>query len=133
MQNHYNLVYREEEREMFPTLKACLLPIARPCYSVFPPYSTSVSVRFRGPPSPEDSSPDHLTRMQLQHGQRQTRSYQSTICHLEELESSPSRSVPPFTYSLLSISISSNAAVIQIGRPRMAINRQRVTRKSSRD
>ena len=21
MQNHYNLVYREEEREMFPTLK----------------------------------------------------------------------------------------------------------------
>lgn len=27
MQNHYNLVYREEEREMFPTLKVsmCLL------------------------------------------------------------------------------------------------------------
>ena len=24
MQNHYNLVYREEEREMFPTLKVCL-------------------------------------------------------------------------------------------------------------
>ena len=23
MQNHYNLVYREEEREMFPTLKVC--------------------------------------------------------------------------------------------------------------
>ena len=22
MQNHYNLLYREEEREMFPTLKA---------------------------------------------------------------------------------------------------------------
>ncbi len=24
MQNHYNLIYREEEREMFPTLKVCL-------------------------------------------------------------------------------------------------------------
>jgi len=24
MQNHYSLVYREEEREMFPTLKVCL-------------------------------------------------------------------------------------------------------------
>ena len=27
MQNHYSLAYREEEREMFPTLKVC--PIAR--------------------------------------------------------------------------------------------------------
>ena len=25
MQNHYNLMYREEEREMMPTLKVCLL------------------------------------------------------------------------------------------------------------
>lgn len=24
MQNHYNLIYREEEREMFPTLKVRL-------------------------------------------------------------------------------------------------------------
>ena len=24
MQNHYNPVYREEEREMFPTLKVCI-------------------------------------------------------------------------------------------------------------
>ena len=24
MQNHYNLIYREEEREMFPTLKVIL-------------------------------------------------------------------------------------------------------------
>ena len=24
MQNHYSLVYREEEREMFPTLKVCI-------------------------------------------------------------------------------------------------------------
>ncbi len=23
MQNHYSLIYREEEREMFPTLKVC--------------------------------------------------------------------------------------------------------------
>jgi len=23
MQNHYNLIYREEEREMFPTLDVC--------------------------------------------------------------------------------------------------------------
>ena len=29
MQNHYNLVYREEEREMFPTLKvrSCLTEV----------------------------------------------------------------------------------------------------------
>ena len=26
MQNHYSLLYREEEREMFPTLKVCLRP-----------------------------------------------------------------------------------------------------------
>ena len=25
MQNHYNLIYREEEREMFPTLNVCVL------------------------------------------------------------------------------------------------------------
>ena len=24
MQNHYNLIYREEEREMFPTLKVTI-------------------------------------------------------------------------------------------------------------
>jgi hypothetical protein len=24
MQNHYNMLYREEEREMFPTLKVCM-------------------------------------------------------------------------------------------------------------
>ena len=23
MQNHYSMIYREEEREMFPTLKIC--------------------------------------------------------------------------------------------------------------
>ena len=23
MQNHYSMIYREEEREMFPTLKVC--------------------------------------------------------------------------------------------------------------
>ncbi|EEB87943.1 hypothetical protein MPER_14490, partial [Moniliophthora perniciosa FA553] len=27
MQNHYNLAYREEEREMFPTLKASILTL----------------------------------------------------------------------------------------------------------
>ena len=27
MQNHYNLIYREEEREMFPTLKVLPLPV----------------------------------------------------------------------------------------------------------
>lgn len=27
MQNHYNLIYREEEREMFPTLKVFVTPI----------------------------------------------------------------------------------------------------------
>ena len=29
MQNHYSLIYREEEREMFPTLKVCP-PALRP-------------------------------------------------------------------------------------------------------
>ena len=28
MQNHYNLIYREEEREMFPTLKVSFRTIA---------------------------------------------------------------------------------------------------------
>jgi aryl-alcohol dehydrogenase-like predicted oxidoreductase len=28
MQNHYNLLYREEEREMMPTLKVCAVPRA---------------------------------------------------------------------------------------------------------
>ena len=27
MQNHYSLLYREEEREMFPTLKVSIEPI----------------------------------------------------------------------------------------------------------
>lgn len=32
MQNHYSLVYREEEREMFPTLKVCSpLALCRSC------------------------------------------------------------------------------------------------------
>jgi aryl-alcohol dehydrogenase-like predicted oxidoreductase len=32
MQNHYNLLYREEEREMMPTLNVCMLmcPSASP-------------------------------------------------------------------------------------------------------
>ena len=33
MQNHYNLAYREEEREMFPTLKVCLLRLFFGCQS----------------------------------------------------------------------------------------------------
>jgi aryl-alcohol dehydrogenase-like predicted oxidoreductase len=32
MQNHHSLIYREEEREMFPTLKVC-------DYSVGPSYA----------------------------------------------------------------------------------------------
>lgn len=28
MQNHYNLIYREEEREMFPTLKVLMFQMA---------------------------------------------------------------------------------------------------------
>ena len=28
MQNHYSMIYREEEREMFPTLKARPSPVA---------------------------------------------------------------------------------------------------------
>jgi aryl-alcohol dehydrogenase-like predicted oxidoreductase len=39
MQNHYNLVYREEEREMFPTLKVILYIVSHSssfsCHSVF--------------------------------------------------------------------------------------------------
>ena len=29
MQNHYNLLYREEEREMFPTLKASHITLSQ--------------------------------------------------------------------------------------------------------
>ena len=32
MQNHYSLIYREEEREMFPTLKVTHAPV-RSCKS----------------------------------------------------------------------------------------------------
>lgn len=28
MQNHYNLIYREEEREMMPTLKVLIRPVS---------------------------------------------------------------------------------------------------------
>ena len=31
MQNHYSLLYREEEREMFPTLKASALSFVHHC------------------------------------------------------------------------------------------------------
>lgn len=31
MQNHYNLVYREEEREMFPTLKVRTFSLSHNC------------------------------------------------------------------------------------------------------
>ena len=49
MQNHYNLVYREEEREMFPTLKvvAFFFMGAHPINSFF--CSTSTLDRFHGP------------------------------------------------------------------------------------
>ena len=33
MQNHYNLVYREEEREMFPTLKVGVAVVTRLVYT----------------------------------------------------------------------------------------------------
>jgi hypothetical protein len=35
MQNHYSLVYREEEREMFPALKVGLEPTARLMYKLY--------------------------------------------------------------------------------------------------
>ena len=53
MQNHYNLVYREEEREMFPTLKV-RLPFSieandfKKFQHIFFKYSTWALVRFPG-------------------------------------------------------------------------------------
>jgi len=38
MQNHHNLIYREEEREMMPLLKVCLRPtISNPYVRTYPP------------------------------------------------------------------------------------------------
>lgn len=61
MQNHYNLVYREEEREMMPTLKVRFLPHLSQSsisgllvFSVTP--SILESVPFRGVHSPEELS-----------------------------------------------------------------------------
>src|SRR5215475_687691 len=41
MQNHYSLVYREEEREMMPTLKVCIynLHILSPSLNTYHPSS----------------------------------------------------------------------------------------------
>ena len=51
MQNHYNLVYREEEREIFPTLNVLILTafygIKRFNLIVF--FSTSALALFHGP------------------------------------------------------------------------------------
>jgi len=43
MQNHYNLIYREEEREMFPTLKVCF----RVCPAHASPYHRPIVVQRR--------------------------------------------------------------------------------------
>ncbi|KAF7336795.1 Aldo-ket-red domain-containing protein [Mycena venus] len=53
MQNHYNLLYREEEREMFPSLKACQnhQHIQEPSLTFT---STLASARFLGLPLPEE-------------------------------------------------------------------------------
>ena len=51
MQNHYSLAYREEEREMFPTLKVFVgLHLLVSCnVSDYDQLSYSVSDLFRGP------------------------------------------------------------------------------------
>ena len=53
MQNHYNLIYREEEREMFPTLNvrtALSLFLSKQTIETFNTYfSTWALVRFPGP------------------------------------------------------------------------------------
>jgi len=53
MQNHYNLLYREEEREMTPTLKVSTFPHQlSDIFSSRGHPSTLVSARFRGHPLP---------------------------------------------------------------------------------
>jgi hypothetical protein len=56
MQNHYNLIYREEEREMFPTLKVRTTPLLLffkffliKVIKINNILSTWASVRFPGP------------------------------------------------------------------------------------
>ena len=52
MQNHYNLVYREEEREMFPTLKVRLVLfsyLSKRFFNFEYIFSTWALVRFPGP------------------------------------------------------------------------------------
>ena len=49
MQNHYNLVYREEEREMFPTLKVRLAFLSKQTILSFIAFfSTWALMRFPG-------------------------------------------------------------------------------------
>ena len=54
MQNHYSLIYREEEREMFPTLKVGLIadPVVSSIGLTIPlVHSSSAWARYRGRPS----------------------------------------------------------------------------------
>ena len=61
MQNHYSLIYREEEREMFPTLKVGLLrEVAARC--THRERSTSASGLSPGRPSAAACSRIHSTR-----------------------------------------------------------------------
>ena len=48
MQNYYNLLYREEEREMMPMLKVRTAVFPLQLFSALVLFSTLVSVRSRG-------------------------------------------------------------------------------------
>ncbi|KAF7311589.1 Aldo-ket-red domain-containing protein [Mycena kentingensis (nom. inval.)] len=64
MQNHYNLVYREEEREMFPTLKAPLWCRRHPVVAASP-WSGHASDRTATKGSADDARRDGLVCRRL--------------------------------------------------------------------
>jgi hypothetical protein len=67
MQNHYSLIYREEEREMIPTLKVIIIIIFEdlPINPLLTDgcSSTLALLLFLGLPSAEDCSPALGTRL----------------------------------------------------------------------
>ena len=75
MQNHYSLIYREEEREMMPTLK---VPDSLKHHSLVSKsviFSTSNVAQFLGRPLAEDFCPDLSGKREIRNEERLTRKF----------------------------------------------------------
>ena len=75
MQNHHNLLYREEEREMFPTLQVRASSDPRGYTRLMTPIRCSASARSRGRHSPEALSPALWQRPRPLHEETLTRKH----------------------------------------------------------